>query len=95
MSVRSLSKLNKGNKIRLGSLKAIFVNVSQNFVKSHLKFCIISQISAHSLWHVCSNSELILHDREDCSKDRMGQNSDGHGQWPNMPTVKILKIGTP
>ena len=53
MSVRSLLKLNKGNKIHLGSLKAIFVKVSQNFIKSHLKFCLISQISAHSLWHVC------------------------------------------
>ena len=47
-----LPKLNKGNKIHLGSLKAIFVKVSQNFIKSHLKFCLISQISAHSLWHV-------------------------------------------
>ena len=52
MSVRSLLKLNKSNKIHLGSLKAIFVKVSQNFIKSHLKFCLISQISAHSLWHV-------------------------------------------
>ena len=53
MSVRSLLKLNKGIKIHLGSLKAIFVKVSQNFIKSHLKFYLISQISAHSLWHVC------------------------------------------
>ena len=52
VSVRSLLKLNLGNKIHLGSLKAVFVKVSQNFTKSHLKFCLISQISAHSLWHV-------------------------------------------
>ena len=31
----------------------IFVKVSQNFIKPHLKNCLISQISAHSLWHVC------------------------------------------
>ena len=38
MSVRSLVKLNLGNKIHLGSLKTIFVKVSQNFIKPHLKF---------------------------------------------------------
>ena len=32
-------------------LKAFFVKVSQNFIKPHLKFCLISQISAQSLWH--------------------------------------------
>ena len=31
----------------------IFVKISQNFIKSPLKFCLISQISVHSLWHVC------------------------------------------
>ena len=36
MSVRSLLKLNKGNKIHLGSSKAIFVKVSQNFIKSEI-----------------------------------------------------------
>ena len=46
MSIRSLLKLNKGFKIPLGSLKAIFVEVSQNFIKSHLKFCLISQLMA-------------------------------------------------
>ena len=59
MSARSLLKLNKGNEIHLGSLKAIFVKVSQNFIKSHLKFCLISQISAHSLWHVCTGELKI------------------------------------
>ena len=34
VSVRSLLKLNKGSKIHLGSLKAIFVKVSQNLIKS-------------------------------------------------------------
>ena len=45
-------KVKKGSKIPLGSLKANFVQVSQNFIKSHLKFCQISQIAVHSLWHV-------------------------------------------
>ena len=59
MSVRNLLKLNKGNKIHLGSLKAIFVKVSQNFIKSHLKVCLISQISANSLWHVMKASLIF------------------------------------
>ena len=41
VSIRSLIKLNEGFKIPLGSLKAIFVEISQNFIKSHLKFCLI------------------------------------------------------
>ena len=52
MSITSLLKLTEGFKIPSGSLKAIFVKVSQNFIKSHLRFCLISQISVHSLWHV-------------------------------------------
>ena len=31
----------------------MFKKISQNFVKSPLKFCIISQILVYSLWHVC------------------------------------------
>ena len=31
----------------------IFVKISQNFIKSHLKICLNSQTSIHSLWHVC------------------------------------------
>ena len=27
--------------------------ISQNFIKSPLKNCLLSQISAHRLWHVC------------------------------------------
>ena len=53
MSIKGLLKLDKGFKIPLGSLKAILVKVSQNFIKSHLKFCLISQILVHSLCHVC------------------------------------------
>ena len=30
----------------------ILVKISQNFFKSPLKNCLISQISVHSLWHV-------------------------------------------
>ena len=71
MSVRSLLKINKGNEIHLWSLKAIFVKVSQNFIKSHLKFCLISQISAHSLWDVWYRrakqvSETFREDPEQC-----------------------------
>ena len=36
----------------------IFVKISQSFIKSPLKFCFISQISVHSLWHVCNLIEL-------------------------------------
>ena len=35
-----------------GSSKVMFKKISQNFVKSPLKFCLISQILVHSLWHV-------------------------------------------
>ena len=31
----------------------MFKKISQNFVKSPLKFCLISQILVHNLWHVC------------------------------------------
>ena len=31
----------------------IFVKISQNLIKSPFKICLISQISVHSLWHVC------------------------------------------
>ena len=53
MSIIGLLKLNKGFLLSLGSLKAILVKVSQNFIKSHLKFCFVSEILVHSLWHVC------------------------------------------
>ena len=32
----------------------MLVKISQNFTKSPLKICFISQTSVHSLWHVCS-----------------------------------------
>ena len=35
----------------------IFVKISQNFIKSLLKHCLIWQISIHSLWHVCLSSK--------------------------------------
>ena len=35
-----------------GSFKVIFLKISQNFIKSPLRICLISQISVHSLWHV-------------------------------------------
>ena len=40
----------------------MFKKISQNFVKSALKFCFISQILVHSLWHVCMayGQELLV-----------------------------------
>ena len=52
VSISSLLKLNSGFKLHLGSLKAVFVKVLQNFIKSQLKICQVSQISVHRLWHV-------------------------------------------
>ena len=43
----------KGFWLFWGSFEVILVKISQNFIKSHLKICLISQISVHSLWHVC------------------------------------------
>ena len=37
-----------------------FKKISQNFVKSPLKFCLISQILVHSLWHVCKSPPMFL-----------------------------------
>ena len=38
----------------------MFMKISQNFVKSPLKFCLISQILVHSLWHVCISFVIFL-----------------------------------
>ena len=35
------------------SFKVMFKEISQNFVKSPFKVCLISQILVHSLWHIC------------------------------------------
>ena len=43
VSIRNLLKLNERFKIPLGSFEAIFVEVLQNFIESHLKFGLISQ----------------------------------------------------
>ena len=45
----------KEKDIRLywGSAKVMFKKISQNFVKSPLKFGLISQIFVKSLWHIC------------------------------------------
>ena len=37
----------------------IFIKISHNFIKSPLKICLISQISVHSLWHVCRHQNLV------------------------------------
>ena len=36
-----------------GAPKVMFKKISQKFVKSPLKCCLISQVQVHSLWHVC------------------------------------------
>ena len=37
----------------MGKLQSnFFVKISQNFIKSPFKICLISQISVHNLWHV-------------------------------------------
>ena len=46
---------NKGFWLFRESFKVIFVKISQNFIKSHLNICLISQIAVHSLWHVWMN----------------------------------------
>ena len=49
----------------LGKLQSdIYKKISQNFVESPLKFCIISQILVNSLWHICAGSKkkLIFHE---------------------------------
>ena len=40
----------------------MFMKISENFIKSHLKFWLISQISVHKLWHVfyAKKSNLTL-----------------------------------
>ena len=53
MFITNFIHYNKGFWLFLGGFKVIFVKTSQNFIKSHLKICLISQISIHSLWHVC------------------------------------------
>ena len=52
--ITSFLHLNKGFWQFWGTSKVIFVKNLQNFIKSHLKICHISQISLHSLWHVWS-----------------------------------------
>ena len=42
----------KDIRLYLGSAKVMFKKISQNFVKSPLKFGLISQIFVKSLWHI-------------------------------------------
>ena len=59
----------KDFRLYLGSSKVMFKKISQNFVKSPLKFCFISQIFVHSLWHVWGSegqglrTKQVLRDR--------------------------------
>ena len=47
-----LHEKKKDFRLHWGSPKVMFKKISQNFVKSSLTFCLISQTLAHSLWHV-------------------------------------------
>ena len=47
--ITNFTHYDKGFWLFWGSLKVIFVKISQNVIKSHLKICLISQISVHSL----------------------------------------------
>ena len=58
--ITSFLHLNKGFWLLWGSSKVIFVKISQHFIKSHIKMCLISQISIHSLWHVWFHGPVIL-----------------------------------
>ena len=52
-------KKKKDFRLYWGSSKVMFKKISQNFVQSSLKFCLISQILVHSLWHVCTCAFLL------------------------------------
>ena len=54
MKRKTLDNIGGGGGVGGGS-KVMFKKISQNFVKSPLKFCLISQIVVHSLWHVCEH----------------------------------------
>ena len=59
--ITSFLYLNKGFWIFWGSSNLIFVEMSQNFIKSPLKICLISQISAHIVWHECPDLSVWKH----------------------------------
>ena len=63
MFITSFLYLNEGFWLFWGSSKVIFANISQNFIKSPLKICIISQIPVRSLciWHICLPCLLVIH----------------------------------
>ena len=48
-------KKKKDFRLYWGSSKVLFKKISQNFVKSPLKVCLISQNLVHRLWHVCTS----------------------------------------
>ena len=58
MEKKKKKKKKKDFRLYGGSSKVIYKKISQNFVKSPLKFCSISQINVHSLWYVCDASVL-------------------------------------
>ena len=52
----------------MGELQSDFCKISQNFIKSPLKSCLISQISVHILWHVCLGGPTTATNVLNCSK---------------------------
>ena len=60
MFITNFIHYNKDFWLLWGSFKVIFVKNSQNFIKSHLKISLMSQISVRSLWHVCNIISVIL-----------------------------------
>ena len=52
MKIKTLDSIGCG--LGGGGSKVMFKKISQNFVRSPLKFCLISQILVHSSWHVAT-----------------------------------------
>ena len=71
MFITSFLYLNKGFWLFWGSSKLFFVKISQNFIKSPLKICLIAQISVHSLWHVCDSKTRIKLTQTTCNAHQL------------------------
>ena len=71
----------------------IFVKLSQNFIKSPLKICHISQISVHSLWHVWKSVICIM---ESIWQNALRQKVNKNHEVKNKSklTIKIRKNQT-
>ena len=70
---------NKGFWLFWRSFKVIFIKISQNFISSHLKICLISEISVHSLWHVWPQ-----HDKTNKMTCAASEDSNQAGHLPHL-----------